>query len=178
MKDKTPPITRDSSLEEQKKSKVETELQSGKVDAVRVVAVVQCAIALERCSGFSCARAFHNRTHHFRGYADGVLYVPFSCGGCPGRRVSRLAAHVARMASKKENLHKEQIRVHLTGCVVTDNAHYPACPFKDYMVAILEQNGFAVVEGGYEAEKSAQRRSEGYYKAYTKLKSGPCSRRP
>lgn len=140
----------------------------GKEDA-RIVVVVQCAIALERCSGFSCSHAFHGRTHFFKGYARETMYLPFSCGGCPGRRVSRLAAHVARRARKKENIEKQHIAVHLTGCVVSDNGHYPACPFKNYIKAILEQKGFAVVEGGYESAKAVRRRAEGHYKAYEHL---------
>jgi predicted metal-binding protein len=141
-------------------------------DGVRLVAVVQCAIALERCSGFSCARAFHDRTHFFQGYGDDVLYVPFSCGGCPGRRVSRLAEHVVRMAERKEGIRKRDIAAHLTGCVVRDNGHYPECPFKDYMKAILEQKGLTVIEGGYESTTAAERRKEGHYNAYAGLKKG------
>lgn len=148
-------------------------LKTSNASAIRLVAVVQCAIALERCSGFSCARAFQKRTHYFRDYADGVLYVPFSCGGCPGRRVSRLAAHVARSAQRKEGICKPEIAVHLTGCVVRDNGHYPECPFKDYMKAILRQKGLAVIEGGYESEKSTQRRKDGHYReAYAGIKKG------
>lgn len=137
---------------------------------VRVVAVVQCAIALERCSGFNCSRAFHKRTNYFKDYANEVMYVPISCGGCPGRRLSRLISNLKKGALKKEGIDKQDIKVHFTACVVTNNGHYPLCPFKDYMKAISAQKGFEVIEGGYESESSKKRREDNHYKAYELLK--------
>ncbi len=138
--------------------------------SVKIVAVVQCAVALERCSGFSCARAFHNRTHGFQGYPESVMFVPFSCGGCPGRRVSRLVEHLARMAGKKDNIKKKDIRVHFTGCVANDNGHYPRCPFNNYMKAFLKQKGCCVINKGYWSEGSEKRRQSGHYRAYENCK--------
>lgn len=134
---------------------------------IKVVAVVQCAIALERCSGFHCSWAFHKKKNYFKDYSADTIYVPFSCGGCPGRRVSRLISNLAKGAQKLEMVDKDNIVVHLTACVVTDNGHYPKCPFRDYMKVILLQKGFNVTEGGYESGGSKKRRENNYYKAYS-----------
>ena len=91
------------------------------------------------------------------------MYVPFSCGGCPGRRVSRLISNLKKGALKREGIYKPNIAVHLTGCVINDNGHYPECPFKDYMKVILLQKGFKVIEGGYEHEGSVKRRDKNHY---------------
>lgn len=146
---------------------------------IKIVAVVQCAIALERCSGWHCSRAFYKRQNYFKDYPVDVMYVPFSCGGCPGRRVSRLISNLKKGALKNEGIDKANIAVHLTACVVTDNGHYPLCPFKDYMKAILTQKGFAVIEGGYESEGCRKRRENHHYKAYdflNKVQTGCCER--
>ena len=137
---------------------------------IKIAVVVQCAIALERCSGFNCSWAFHKRKNYFKDYADGVMYIPISCGGCPGRRISRLIANLKKGALKREGIDKQDISVHFTGCVVTDNGHYPLCPFKNYMKAILTQKGFKVIEGGYENEGSKKKRENHHYKAYDLLK--------
>lgn len=141
-------------------------------DNFNIVAVIQCAIALERCSGFHCSRAFYRRENYFKGYPDNVIYVPFSCGGCPGRRVSRLIANLAKRAQKLEGIDKDNIIVHLTACVVNNNGHYPSCPFKDYMKAIILQKGFKVIEGGYESGGSKKRRENKHYKSYSLLGCG------
>jgi predicted metal-binding protein len=140
-------------------------------DDIKIVAVIQCAIALERCSGFHCSQAFYKRENYFKDYPDNVMYVPFSCGGCPGRRVSRLISNLAKGALKKEGIDKDSIIVHLTACIVTDNGHYPQCPFKDYMKAILLQKGFKVIDGGYESSGSKKRRENNRYQAYSILES-------
>lgn len=138
-------------------------------DDIKIVVIVQCAIALERCSGFNCSWAFHKRSNYFKDYPEDVMYVPFSCGGCPGRRVSRLISNLRKGALKKGNIEKHNIVVHLTACVVSDNGHYPKCPFKDYMKVILLQKGFKVIEGGYESSGSQKRRENNHYKAYSLL---------
>lgn len=136
-------------------------------EGIKIVAVIQCAIALERCSGFHCSWTFHKKENYFKDYNADIIYVPFSCGGCPGRRVSRLVSNLKKGAFKRGGIDKQNIRVHFTACVVTDNGHYPLCPFKDYMKAILLQKGFEVIEGGYESEGSRKRRANNHYKAYS-----------
>jgi len=143
-----------------------------KKTAPKIVAVVQCAIALERCTGFYCAETFHKRLEFFKGYSKEaeIMYVPFSCGGCSGRRVSRLVAHLKRMGKKHHHTEPSEIVVHLSGCMVRDNGHYPKCPHLAQIKAMVVQKGVKVVLGSNESEKAAQRRKAGGYKAYQGLK--------
>ena len=133
------------------------------IKPVKCVAVVQCHVTHERCTGVSCATAFALREHHFAPYGkDTVFYVPFSCGGCPGRRVSRLAGQLIRKL-KQKGVEKDEIAVHLSTCVVFDSGHYPKCPNVDYMKKILGRKGLKVVEGSYLSDKASQRRRTGFY---------------
>jgi len=130
---------------------------------VKCVAVVQCAVAQERCSGAHCALSFHRREHFFADYGPDVLYLSISCGGCPGRRVSRLASHLKRLLAREAKIEPHQIAVHLSACVVNENAHYPPCPHLDYIKTILARKGLNVVEGSYVSATSEERRRTGYY---------------
>jgi len=133
----------------------EQETKSG----VKCVAVVQCEVARERCAGAHCALSFHRREHHFAGYGQDVIYVPMSCGGCPGRRVSRLAANLKSRLRKDAGIEPSGIVVHLAACVVTDNGHYPPCPHLAYIKTILAREGLRVVEGSYLSAAAEQRRA-------------------
>ena len=42
-------------------------------DDIKIVVIVQCAIALERCSGFNCSWAFHKRSNYFKDYMKAIL---------------------------------------------------------------------------------------------------------
>jgi predicted metal-binding protein len=130
---------------------------------VKCVAVVQCAVAQERCAGVHCALAFHRREHHFAGYGPDIIYMSMSCGGCPGRRVSRLAANLKNMLGKGAGIEPSEIVVHLAACVVTDNGHYPPCPHLDYIKTILARKGLRVVEGTYVSATAEKRRQSGHY---------------
>lgn len=133
--------------------------------AVKCVAVIQCEFAHERCTGADCARAFVNRRESFSAYGPEVLYyVPFPCGGCPGRRVGRLAHQLKSVMTKKAGLEPEEIAVHLSSCVVCDNAHYPPCPHAEDMKLMLRRKGMRVVEGTHFSDKAERRRAEGTYR--------------
>ena len=131
---------------------------------VACVAVVQCDVALERCSGAACAISFTGRKHHFDTYGQEVIYVPFSCGGCPGRRASRLVSQLLRKL-KKVDVGPERVVTHLAACVVNDNVHAPPCPHIDYMKRVLERSGLRVVEGSHISSTAERRRSEGRYES-------------
>jgi len=130
---------------------------------IRCVAVVQCHVTHERCTGVSCATSFAKREHQFAGYGSEVeYYVPFTCGGCPGRRVSRLMSQLIRKL-KKQGVGKDEIAVHLSTCIVFDSGHYPKCPHIDYMKKILMRKGLKVVEGSYVSNKASERRQANFY---------------
>jgi predicted metal-binding protein len=121
----------------------------------RCVAVIQCQFSHERCTGAHCAKAFAERGESFQGYgAEAIYYVPFSCGGCSGRRVGRLATQLRKVMSKKAGVPVEEIAVHLATCMVTDNGHHPPCPHLDSIRLMLDRQGLRVVEGTHFSAKA------------------------
>jgi len=122
----------------------------------KCVAVIQCSVAHERCPGAKCAGAFAQRKDYFAGYApagDGgggsgaAYYVPFGCGGCPGRRVGRLLSVLKKNMKKLLGVEANQIVVHLATCVIGDNGHYTPCPFAKDIKMIIARKGLHFVEG-------------------------------
>jgi len=132
----------------------------------RLIGIVQCDIAKERCSGFACINSFDKRIDAFEGYGVGIMAVPFNCGGGAGRRVGRSAAHLARVAARKTDIKKEEIVIHLSSCIVTDNGHYPPCPHLDNILEILRRQGFRVRKGSYKSKTASKRREEGRYEDF------------
>mgnify|MGYP001568587234 FL=1 len=135
---------------------------------VKVIGIIQCDFAKERCSGFGCMNSFSRRIDAFARYKDstGILAVPFNCGGCPGRRTGRLASNLAKWAKRKSEIDKESIVIHLSSCMVTDNGHYPPCPHLGYIETILKRKGFSVVKGSYKSKTAEKRRGEGLYEPF------------
>ncbi len=134
---------------------------------VRLIGIIQCDFAKERCSGFACINSFTNRIDAFEDYAeDGIMAVPFNCGGCPGRRISRTAAHLAKRAKRKAGIEKDEIVIHLASCMATDNGHYPPCPHLGYIEKILARKGFRVRKGSYRSKTAQKRREDGVYDAF------------
>jgi len=81
-------------------------------DPVTRIAVVRCETVSEVCPGVAC-------------------------GGCPGRRVSRLV----------DSLKKHRVDViHLSSCMMLEG-DYPSCPHHNEIKAIIESKGIKVVEG-------------------------------
>lgn len=135
---------------------------------IKLLGVIQCDFARERCSGFGCMNSFTKRIDAFSRYPkdDGLMLVPFNCGGCPGRRISRLASNLIKRAQKKAEIEKSEISIHLASCIVTDNGHYPPCPHIDYIEKILKRKGLKVVKGSYKSKTATKRREEGIYEPF------------
>lgn len=135
---------------------------------VRLIGIIQCDFAKERCSGFGCMNSFTNRIDAFTSYAEdnGVMAVPFNCGGCPGRRISRTVSNLVKRAKHKAGIDKPDIVIHLATCMVTDNGHYPPCPHTDYIKAILKRKGLRVRSGSYKSRTAETRRGEGLYEPF------------
>ena len=134
----------------------------------RVIGIIQCDFAKERCSGFACINSFHERIDAFESYpsGNGMMAVPFNCGGCPGRRIGRSVENLLRRAKKKAGVERDEVVIHLSSCMVTDNAHYPPCPHLGYIRKILERKGVKVREGSYRSNTAERRRGEGEYEAF------------
>ena len=139
-----------------------------KKEEVRLIGIIQCDFAKERCSGFACVNSFHERIDAFEGYPEEgrIMVVPFHCGGCPGRRIGRSVENLVRRAEKKAGISRDQVVIHLASCMVTDSAHYPPCPHLDYIGKILERKGVKVRKGSYRSKTAERRRQEGRYEPF------------
>ena len=131
------------------------------------VIVVQCDIVKERCSGYFCEKAFHDRIDGFAGYPKDKAYrtIYMTCGGCCGRAVQRKLTHLKRQIKKREGIEKDRLVVQLSSCMVFDNIHAPPCPHIDYIKTLIARAGLDVLEGTKISEKAEERRKAGVYKA-------------
>jgi len=102
------------------------------------IAVVRCERVSEVCPGVACFKAFNQRKLNFKEYSSEAEIVGFfTCGGCPGRRVSRLVDSLMKYGLDV---------VHLSSCMLLKDS-YPPCPHVEEIKKNLEQKGIKVVEG-------------------------------
>ncbi|MHC4425178.1 MAG: CGGC domain-containing protein [Planctomycetota bacterium] len=129
------------------------------------VAIVQCHIVKERCSGYNCERAFNERLGGFAVYPEDKTYrmLNLTCGGCCGRAVQRKLSNLVRRIEKHEGIAKDRIVVQLASCVTKDSFHSSPCPHLDYLKGLLTKLGLDVCEDTYIDEKSEERREAGLY---------------
>lgn len=134
---------------------------------VKYVIIIQCEIAHKRCSGFACTDAFYNRDEMFKEYDNNIRYISFTCGGCCGKGIASKLEHFSKKVYKKYNLNKDQVIIHLSSCMVTDNHHYDRCPNIDYIKNILIKKGYKnIVEGSYISINAKRKREENKYNCY------------
>jgi len=131
------------------------------------VVIVQCHIVKERCSGYNCERAFHERTGGFAAYPKDSAYrmLNMTCGGCCGRAVQRKLGNLTRRIKKQEDIGKDRIVVQLSSCITKDNFHAPPCPHLKYLKGLIAKLGLDVREDTVIDEKSENRRKAGLYSA-------------
>ena len=129
------------------------------------VVIVQCDIVKERCPGYLCEKAFHERTGGFADYPADKHYrvINLTCGGCCGRALHRKLTLLKRTLKKKEGIGMDKIVVQLSSCITKDNYHSTPCPHRDYIKGLIEKIGMDSREDTVISEKSAQRRTEGIY---------------
>ncbi len=127
--------------------------------------VVQCHIVAERCSGYYCERAFHDRTGGFAACpADKpVRMVSVTCGGCCGRALQRKISNLLRCAGK-DGIPKERVGVQFASCITKDNHHAPPCPHRGYLRKLVEKLGLDSFEDTHISKTSQRRREEGLYR--------------
>ncbi len=129
------------------------------------VVVLQCDIVKQRCPGYYCEKAFHERTGGFAAYPKDkdcrVIYM--TCSGCCGRAVHRKLTLLKRKLKKKEQIEKDKIVVQLSSCMTKDNYHAPPCPHLDYIKELISRIGIDVLEDTVISETSEKRREEGVY---------------
>ncbi|HNX35248.1 MAG TPA: CGGC domain-containing protein [Kiritimatiellia bacterium] len=129
------------------------------------IVVVQCDIVMERCSGYFCEKAFHERSGGFADYPADRPYrtLYLTCGGCCGRGLHRKLGNLAAKALAKENIDKAQIVVHLSTCITRESYHGPPCPHLDYLKTLIAKLGLELREDTWISKRAAQRRAEGRY---------------
>jgi predicted metal-binding protein len=129
------------------------------------IVIVQCHIVKQRCSGYFCEKAFHDRVGGFAAYSGARAYrtLYMSCGGCCGLAVHRKLNDLARQIKKNEDMDKDRIAVQLASCVTRDNYHGPPCPHLDYIKTLISRLGLDVHEDTRLSELSQRRRKEGLY---------------
>ncbi len=102
------------------------------------IAVVRCETVAEVCPGVACFKAFNKKKIHFRKYPEDTEMIGFiTCGGCPGRRVSRLV----------DSLIKHGLTtVHLSSCMLS-GGDFPLCPHVEEIKKSIAAKGIKVVDG-------------------------------
>jgi len=127
------------------------------------IVIVQCHIVKERCPGYLCEKAFHERAGGFAKYPQDKSYrlLTMTCGGCCGRATHRKLTQMLRTMKKKEGIGKEQVVVQLSSCITKDNFHAPPCPHVDYIKSLLARIGLDVCEDTVISETSQRRRAGG-----------------
>jgi len=129
------------------------------------IIVIQCDIVKQRCPGYLCEKAFHERTGGFKDYPQDKQYriMNISCGGCCGRAVHRKLTNFLRVASKKEKITKDMVIVQLSSCIAKDNFHALPCPHLDYIKALIGKIGLDIKEDTVISEHAQKRREQGIY---------------
>ncbi len=107
-------------------------------DGPKKIAIVRCDIVSEVCPGVGCLDAFDKRTEKFKEYGpDTKLIGFFTCGGCSGRRVFRLA----------NTLKKYKVdAIHMSSCMLME-VPFARCPNKEEIKKSIERLKIEVVEG-------------------------------
>jgi len=133
----------------------------------KYVVLIQCEISRQRCSGFACTNGFYNKDDSFSGYSDNARYISMTCGGCCGAGLASRLEHFSNKLKKKTDIKKDEVVVHLSSCMVTDNYHHDRCPHTEYIKGLVEKKGFEnIVEGTYISKTSEKKRDNGEYKRY------------
>lgn len=135
--------------------------------ATKYVLIIQCDIAHKRCSGFACTNAYYNKEGFFEDYSQDTRYISFTCGGCCGKGLASKLEHFSRRVKKQDSISKDEVVIHLSSCMTTDNYHYDRCPNIDYIKSIIAKKGYKnLVEGSYLCKQTEEKRQQGKYTRY------------
>ncbi len=114
-------------------------MENGKEKPSTHLAIVRCERVAEACPGTACLLSYQGRKVKFKEYGDDVKLVAiFTCGGCPGRRISRLLNNLIKTV-------KVDV-VHLSSCMVKEE-YQPPCPHRKAIINMIRKKGLKVVEG-------------------------------
>jgi len=131
------------------------------------IAIVQCHLVKQRCSGYFCEKAFHERTGGFARYAADKAYrtLYLSCGGCCGRPLHRKLSNLVHKIKTKEGVERDKIVVQLSSCITKDSYHGPPCPHLGYLKELISKLGLDVCEDTSISKKAEERRRSGSYRS-------------
>lgn len=136
---------------------------------MKYAVIIQCDIAHNRCSGYQCTNTFYEKIDKFSGYEDGMRYISFTCGGCCGKGVSAKLEHLSKKFRKIDGISKDDVVIHMSSCMTTDNHHYDRCPHLEYIKDIVKKKGYTnIVDGTYISKNAAKKREKGIYTDYDK----------
>ena len=136
--------------------------------SIKYCVIIQCDIANKRCSGFACTNAFYNRDEKFNNYAEDTRYISFTCGGCCGKGIASKLEHFSKHLKSKTDISNDEVVIHLSSCMSTDNYHYDRCPHIEYLKNIIAKKGFNnLIEGTYVSKGATRKRELGQYKTYS-----------
>jgi len=129
------------------------------------IAVVQCDIVMERCSGYFCEKALRERSGGFAGYPaeKTYRYLMLTCGGCCGRALQRKLANLCTQLEKQEGITRDRIVVQLSSCITKESHHGPTCPHLDYLKTLIGRLDLDLMEDTRISDKSEALREVGIY---------------
>lgn len=129
------------------------------------IAIVQCHLVKQRCSGYGCESAFHQRSGGFANYSPDKAYrtLYMTCGGCCGRALHRKLNHLVRKIKGREKIEKDKILVQLASCITKDSYHGPACPHLDYLKELIGKIGLDLCQDTAISKIAEEHRKSGIY---------------
>lgn len=136
------------------------------MDNKEYIAIVQCDLVMQRCSGYFCEKAFHERTGGFSKYPAENSYrtIYMTCGGCCGRALHRKLSNLLQKLKARERIGKEKVVVQLSSCITKDSYHGPPCPHLDYLKGLISKLKLDMFEDTNISKKAEKLRQAGVYK--------------
>ncbi len=131
----------------------------------QLIVILQCEAVTKRCSGANCAHAFYSREGAFAQVPEDARYMTIGCGGCCGSALPMKLENLEGRL-KKFGVKKEDVTIHFSTCIVSENHHRTPCPFRGYMRQLIERKGFKVELGSYISKKAEAKRQSGEYKSW------------
>ncbi|PLX95519.1 MAG: CGGC domain-containing protein [Desulfuromonas sp.] len=127
--------------------------------------IVQCHLVKERCSGFHCEKAFHDRSGGFLPYerCNDLRLLTMTCGGCCGRSLQRKLINLLHLSHKRDQIDRSRMVVHLSTCITKESHHGPVCPHLDYLKALIARLDLDIAEDTWISKTAEQRRQQGVY---------------
>ena len=109
----------------------------------------------------------YNKEGMFEKYEDDIRYISFTCGGCCGKSLAAKLEQFSNKSRAFNNTNKDDVFIHLSSCMVTDNHHSDRCPHVEYIKGIIIKKGYKnIVEKSYIYGNTETKREKGIYKNY------------